>query len=472
MQTWHHPPTPPAGPVAAPGGVPGGPPPNDSRDEPGGRFPETFTLVAAAALGAVIVLAGLLAWQDRRPGEEVATGTTTTSQSSAPSSTNSAPTTATPTTQPSSTTTSASGPSGTIDPSRAVPLPCPAGVDRAICDAAAYVQQVRERQFKTFPPVELLTDAEFDRALLADFEDSRAELDDEGVTLSALGLLDPTVSLADAYRDALEIGVVGFYDPKTGRLVVRADSGEGRDGFNLYVRQVLVHELTHALDDQWFDLDREDFVDGDAEYGFVATVEGDARRVDERWQSELDPAARQQLQQDSLAAVSPDDMVRYFSLPPVLQQLQLSPYTNGLAYMRRVVEGGGEAAADQALINPPATSEDIFRPDRPRASDPEVVLGPPEAGGAAVTTGRLGQLVVNLWLGSDIGDGWGGDRYVTWRDGPRSCIAVDLAADTPKDLSELDRAARSWAAARPADRSVTAGTSGSAPVVSVRGCAG
>src|SRR5204862_679931 len=47
--------------------------------------------------------------------------------------------------------------------------------------------------------------------------------------------------------------VVGFYDPDTGRLVYQRSGALG-----LEERFVLAHELTHAIDDQHFDLSRLD----------------------------------------------------------------------------------------------------------------------------------------------------------------------------------------------------------------------
>ena len=44
--------------------------------------------------------------------------------------------------------------------------------------------------------------------------------------------------------------------------------------------------------------------------------------------------------------------------------------------------------------------------------------------------------------------GWGGDRYVAWRDGDRSCVRMDFVMDSPKETDELVKSLREWAAAR------------------------
>src|SRR3712207_9092098 len=67
--------------------------------------------------------------------------------------------------------------------------------------------------------------------------------------MRALGLVDGPfdASVLDA---GAEEGVLGFYDSQRRRLYVRGDAATPA------VRRVLVHQLTHALDDQHFGLER------------------------------------------------------------------------------------------------------------------------------------------------------------------------------------------------------------------------
>ena len=82
----------------------------------------------------------------------------------------------------------------------------------------------------------------------------------------------------------LEAGVLGFYDPETDELVVR-----GGD-LSPMTRQTIAHELTHALDDQWFDLAKAEYEQSDDEVGFgvAALAEGNARRIDKLYAAQLD----------------------------------------------------------------------------------------------------------------------------------------------------------------------------------------
>jgi hypothetical protein len=122
---------------------------------------------------------------------------------------------------------------------------------------------------------------------------------------------------------------------------------------------------------------------------------------------------------------------------------------------------------------PPTSSEEILHPELDRAAEPEVVVDPPPPGGAMVEQGRLGELVLRLWLGRLAGEGWGGDRYVTWV-GPSgaSCIRVDAVADTAEDLIDTETTAEGWVRAATDRRSVEPTTSDGRPAVRLSGCAG
>ena len=460
-----------------------------SGDGPGKKFPEGFALGAAALFGAVIVLAGLLLLGEFISGPESETLAIDQPAGGGVAGIEESPAQRDPASGasgfgdlPRNTAPPADGgaddeedsagedagegggETGSPAESDVEPLACPSGVDRVICEAAEFVQIARGRPFKTFPEVEILEDAEFDAALLADFEDYRESLEVDDLTLTALGLLDSDLSLAEVFRDSLEVGVVGFYNTDTERLVVR-----GSD-FNLYSQLVLVHELVHAFDDQWIDLGREDFIDDDAEYGFAAVVEGNASRVENQWRDRLTSAELLQLGQQEQAALSPEDMQRLLALPPVVLRLQLSPYTDGRTYVEQLDAVDGEAGVDEALTNPPLTSEDVLHPGNDRSTDIEVVVPAPPSEGEIIDEGRLGELLIRQWLGRRAGAGWGGDRYTTWRSNGDDCIAVDVIGDTDADTAELLSSAEGWAGSQPDQRSTETVTIDGREGVRVTGC--
>jgi hypothetical protein len=432
---------PPLGPPPGSGGGGGG----------GGRGVPSGLIVAVAALLGALVVAGVLVVVTGRGGDDTATPP--------------GPGPTTPATDPPGTAPDA-GPVPT-PPSDVEPIACPAEVPEPICEAAEFVQLEVGRAFREFPTVELESDEAFQARLLADFEDGVEDLRSVGGTLAALGLLDPAVDLPETMRQLFSVGVLGFYDPETGELVVR-----GSD-FTALARITIVHELVHALDDQWFELHRPEYDERDDEvvFGFTSIVEGHARIIENRYRETLSPeesaaAAREEL--DQLLGSDVD----VFSIPPVLLELLVAPYDLGERLVQIILDEQGPAGLEAAFGDPPTTSEQVIHPERYLAREPMVAVPAPPADGAVVDEGVLGELGVVLWL-EDAGaaDGWGGDSYVTWRDGAASCTRVDLVMDTAEDLTELAAAVDGWALGdgrRGAERIEVAGQ----PGLRVTACAG
>jgi hypothetical protein len=396
------------------------------------------------------------------------------------------------------------GPSTTA-PAAPTPQPgtSPGGPGGATADAAVmaaeldrlerYVEQARGQTFVRAVEVTVLDPAAFRREVRTGFDEERDAMGRQGELLRAAGLVPPAY---DAVAGGLQLvgdSALGFYDPRTARLVVRADGT-----FTPFLRHVLVHELTHALDDQRFHLDRpelEHVTDG-RDWAFAALVEGSARRVENEYvagltrtdKAALDREERQlaTAQQTSLAGI-----------PLVLGRLQLSPYDYGEPFVRALLAQGGNAALDTALRRPPVTSEQVVDVGRYRADEAALAVDAPPAEGPPVDEGTLGQVMTGFLLhgrdtnalgalidpGSDpqaladlmdrvgrgetdLSDllsgltggsgggfrpidspaGWGGDHYVVYRPAAGGvCLRVDWRMDTPDALGQLTTQLHQWA---------------------------
>ena len=111
----------------------------------------------------------------------------------------------------------------------------------------------------------------------------------------ALGLIEGDVDLFDKFNELQGKGTIGFYSYEDERIRIRGTE------LTPAVESTLVHELTHALQDQNFDLGKrfeeldkaDDANSSAASDGFDALVEGDARRIEDKWRASLsDPGAR------------------------------------------------------------------------------------------------------------------------------------------------------------------------------------
>lgn len=327
-----------------------------------------------------------------------------------------------------------------------------ADFDAVVAELAGFVEAERGLAFVDPVEVEVADDDEFSARLLEDFDEEVDDLEKTDAALTALGLLPPEVDLEEELRAFYDVGVLGFYDPETDELVVR-----GTDP-TLYTQQTIAHELVHALDDQHHDLDRPELDDApdESSLGFAALVEGDARRVEAAWEEELSPEDLVRLSEEEYGYAA-EAGLDFGAFPLVLVDLVQAPYVLGEPLVAEILDDGGEAGLEEAFAEPPVTSEQVIHPEAYLEGETAVEVAPPPAEGEVTDEGVFGELVLRLLLEGPLSsaeartasEGWGGDSYVVWRDGDRSCLRVDFAADRPEDHDELLDALITWAEQEP-----------------------
>ncbi|HVM09457.1 MAG TPA: hypothetical protein VM345_13400 [Acidimicrobiales bacterium] len=324
-----------------------------------------------------------------------------------------------------------------------------------------FVEEKRGLQFKEPVEVTLLGDKAFRARLQGlqeeETEDDRAQIETNARVLKALGLLEGDVDLAEATESLLGDAVAGFYDTENDDLVVRGEELSGS------VKVTFVHELTHALQDQYFELDREDIEerDDEASQAFTSLIEGDAVRIEELYRATLPEREQKAIEREEMNAAGGIDP----SVPRILLELLSFPYAVGPQFATAVVAEGGQERLDAAFREPPTTSEQILNPDRYLADGaPPRILENPKADGKIIDQGVIGQLGMILILQRILddddafvaSDGWGGDRYVAWRSGDKTCVRTNLVMDTATDAREMADALRRAARQRKSiDASIT-----------------
>ena len=313
-----------------------------------------------------------------------------------------------------------------------------------IAELMAFVESARGLRFLEPVDVAVVDDAAFRRFLSGGEPTAQSDVDVGKGVLRALGLLDA----ADDQGPGGELDpdtVAGFYDTETKELVVRGTR------LTPFVRQVLVHELTHALDDQHFDLDRS-LVDDEAAMAFEALVEGDAVVVESRYLASLPEAERQEAAAEEEATFGGAGAGR---IPDIVLELGAFPYRDGPRLVSALLAAGGPARLDAAFRSPPVSSAEVLHPERfldgpGRARVPRVV-----ADGRVVDDGVLGEVILRLVLAgplprdraADAAAGWAGDRYVAWSAGGRTCLRATVVMDNAAEAAELAAGLRQWAGA-------------------------
>ena len=386
-------------------------------------------VLVAAILAAVLLIVaavGALAFRNSDDEDDVgATATSTTERS-------------TTSTQATTTTT---GASTTTAPPNALSAKLP--------ELQAFVEQARGLKFKKPVDFKLLGDADFRKRLQELQEEDRdpEEIADTKGVLVALGLLDKNIDLQATIDRLLGGAVAGFYDPETDELVVRGSEA------TISVQSTMVHELVHALQDQHFNLDRDELDDLDDEQSqsFSGLVEGDATHVEDQWLATRTAAERRQARAEENAQVRDLD-----DIPEVLLTLLSFPYATGPDLVDAIRKSGGQRRLDQAFSAPPTTSEHLIDPQKFLQGEAGIKVAPPKADGEVFDEGVLGHLGLLLMLAEELdgseaaraAGGWGGDWYVAWQQGDQSCVRTDIVMDSPAESRELGTALSRWASSR------------------------
>lgn len=273
-----------------------------------------------------------------------------------------------------------------------------------------------------------------------------------------LGLVPDTLDLEPLLRALLLEQVVGYYDPGRDTLYVvdRVDES--------LVEPVLVHEMVHALQDQYMDLDsllRANLERNDRGTAAQAAMEGHATFVMFEWQmarltgTEADlttlPALDALLGDDPLAA-SGLEMPALRDAPAVIRESLLFPYIGGLTFMQRF--WAGESGRHPPLgSNMPESTEQVLHPEQFRSGQRDAPTGVslealPE-GWTLVLADDLGELETRLLLREFLPDreeadraaaGWDGDRY-RLADGPAGEVLAWVSVwDSEADAAEFESA--------------------------------
>lgn len=313
--------------------------------------------------------------------------------------------------------------------------------------------------------VQAISDQTMNQKLETNFKDSYppAFYARRTIAWRTIGVLPPGADLLTALRSFLIGEVVGFYDPETGELVYL-----GQGDLGLTEKMVLSHELTHAIDDQHFDLRSLDPLlthcrdeRFDAALGLV---EGSAQYFSTQVLLNSTISASDLAKALAEAGASQPDTS---SVPPFVQALELWPYIDGQSFVAALVDRGGTAAVDQALQHPPVSTEQVIHPDRYPSDVPVPVdiadltplLGRRWGDLDAMRVGEewlraMLQLRLDVATATTAAAGWGGGVYRAWTNGSDVVVVLRTAWDTPKDAAEFATTLDAWNAGA-ANASVT-----------------
>jgi hypothetical protein len=298
-----------------------------------------------------------------------------------------------------------------------------------------------------------------------------------------LGLAAQGFDLMTTMEEAFTTQVAAYYDPKSKAFRVLGET-RGQDVDEI----IAAHELTHALDDQHFDLENFDGGEGnrlglseDERTAHQFVTEGEATFMMLAWRSASGEGAAKQLgplgvagvrmavallgaadpiellaatrRGRSAAELSPEErseLDQMTKLPPVISMALIEPYFKGAALVSEVWGRGGWDAVNDLYRHPPASTEQILHArekflDR---RDPPIAIALPAARpalhDAPVATDVLGELGMRAYFktwdfpsGDAAAAGWGGDRFWVWNRAGRFLVLWATRWDSEGDAKKF-----------------------------------
>lgn len=334
------------------------------------------------------------------------------------------------------------------------------------------VAKVRELPLKKPVPAAYQTTADFRTFLKTEIEKElpAAHARDTEASMLHIGLLEKPIDLPATLIKTMETQAAAYYDPAQKKffVVMAPDSDSLLDTMS-------AHELTHALQDQSFDLAKylpskldEDqqnarrfVVEGDATFTmflFSAAASSPAARdivmgiarsqVEAMAAMDINAFADMMKQQAAaFTAMDPDmrkSMESVGDLPPVIIGPLIDSYMKGALLCMTVYEKGGWKSVNDLYLHPPTSTEQVLHPATKLHEAPKKVTLP-KLEGTVLENNVLGELqwgnYLRLWKitnAAEAAAGWGGDRYTVVKDKDGHLTAVLVTAwDSEDDAKQF-----------------------------------
>lgn len=316
-----------------------------------------------------------------------------------------------------------------------------------VADAVPKIEKALGLKFKTPPKVDARTRAQVREFLVRKFNESTPaeQLRGEEIAYKLFGLIPDTLDLRRFLLELLTEQIVGYYDPETKVLYVVEGAPEDLTGITI------THELVHALQDQYVNLDSVQKATGnsDRQLAAQAVLEGQATyeqmqimlgggnlvaRMPGGWES-----VRQSIRESQSA------MPIFSAAPMAIQESLLFPYLSGAEFVRRFeLRRPGRSLLQDRL---PVSTEQILSdtayfgnpPDEPTL----VTLPPSREPVHEETMGEFGTRLLilqhqkNNQSAINAAHGWEGDRYRVVRAGDGGGIVWVTVWETPTDAAEF-----------------------------------
>ena len=321
---------------------------------------------------------------------------------------------------------------------------------RQVQESVAQIEKATGRPFKRPPVLEVSSREKVREYLLARFDESSpaAELAAEEQVFKTLGLIPEDLDYRKFLLDLLNEQIVGYYDPRTDVLYVV--DGLPRETTNI----AITHELIHAWQDQYVNLDSIQSVTGDVDRSLAVQSVLEGQATYEQMTAMLGgevalrvPGGWDRVRQTIREAQG--DMPLFASAPLMIQESLIFPYLSGADFVMRFK---GQRREGSPLDDLPVSTEQVLHTPAffgEKRDVPSTVTLPAPAAGEKVYENGIGEFGTRIFLFQHTQEqsialqaamGWDGDRYVLVRTPAGRSIAWVSVWDTDLDAAEFANA--------------------------------
>ena len=325
---------------------------------------------------------------------------------------------------------------------------------REVATAVPAIERSVGLKFKAPPKVETRSKDDVRAFLQKKFDEDQPALELAGAerAYKLLGLLPDSLDLRKFMLTLLAEQVIGYYDPATKVLYVvnggsNAKGAPSSDMLNI----TITHELVHALQDQYLNLDSlaKQRGDNDRQAAGQAVMEGQA--TFEQLSAMLGggnfamnlPGGWERVRET--IRESQHAMPVFANAPMLIQETLLFPYLSGAEFVRRFKE---KRTSADLYTRIPLSTEQVLHPEKLLDSvDAPFHVELPKPMGASLTySNGLGEFETRLFLFQHLGDvstaargaaGWGGDRFDVVNTPQGAGIAWLSLWDSPLDAADF-----------------------------------
>ena len=299
------------------------------------------------------------------------------------------------------------------------------------------------------------------REKMADYIDNEVRLnmgkktlEDVSLVYAKLGLLPPGVDLRANLLSFYSSQTLAFYDSRAKKVVLRGgpDGRSDTPVLGEVGEKVIVHELTHALQDQHFSIGRRlrALENGDKALALRSIAEGDAILTEYAYSfggvSEwLSSYIRQVCNPAVEGAILP-------GTPALIRDKLLFQYRAGTVFLSHFLGKNGWSPINLIYKYPPLSTEQILHPEKYSAApDPPTRITLKSLSGVfpaewrEIENDTLGELLVRCLFeqfldpagAAAVANGWDGDRLVAYRKGEEIAFIWATVWDSRRDAEEF-----------------------------------